>query len=129
MYNFFTLAFFNVANAANFNVASTIFNSVYKNYPNPNDFRDITMTTCGLLSAGSGYDLCTGVGSSLTYQGSVTKQTPNIVWPTPDDITYGTALSVTQLNAVAGTYTYTPPSGTVINAGHDYMYSTSNGKR
>ena len=41
-------------------------------------------------------------------------------WATPAPITYGTALSGTQLNATAsvpGTFIYTPPAGTVLNAG------------
>ena len=41
-------------------------------------------------------------------------------WATPADITYGTALSATQLNATAnvpGTFVYTPLAGTVLNAG------------
>jgi len=43
-----------------------------------------------------------------------------ITWSNPLDITYGTALSGTQLNATAnvpGTFTYTPPAGTILNAG------------
>ncbi|MDU0460260.1 MAG: MBG domain-containing protein [Geobacteraceae bacterium] len=60
------------------------------------------------------------------YSGSTTgslvidKATPLITWPTPAEISYGTALSATQLNAtadVAGTFTYTPASGSVLNAG------------
>jgi sugar lactone lactonase YvrE len=48
--------------------------------------------------------------------------TPVIDWSTPADITYGTALSATQLNAttvpaIAGTFAYLPPSGTVLNQG------------
>ncbi len=48
------------------------------------------------------------------------KDNPVITWATPAPITYGTALSATQLNAtadVAGTFSYTPPIGTVLNAG------------
>ncbi|WP_052263304.1 MBG domain-containing protein [Geobacter pickeringii] len=48
------------------------------------------------------------------------KQTPTITWAAPTAITYGTALSATQLNAtasVAGSFTYTPAAGTVLNAG------------
>src|SRR5581483_11728330 len=55
------------------------------------------------------------------------KVTPTIVWNNPADITFGAALSATQLNAtainpndsssVAGTFTYMPPSGTQLNAG------------
>jgi hypothetical protein len=51
--------------------------------------------------------------------------TPVINWPTEALITYGTALSSTQLDAtatsdgaaVSGSYAYTPPAGTVLNAG------------
>ena len=48
------------------------------------------------------------------------KATPTITWANPADITFGTALSGTQLNATAsvvGTFVYTPPAGTVLNAG------------
>ncbi len=50
----------------------------------------------------------------------VAKATPVITWSNPTDITYGTTLSATQLNAtadVAGTYTYTPALETKLNAG------------
>jgi|GEM_PF-2619400 len=56
---------------------------------------------------------------SRTVSMTVTKATPVITWGTPAAITYGTALSSTQLNAtanVAGTFTYNPASGTVLNA-------------
>ena len=46
--------------------------------------------------------------------------TPTITWPAPAAITYGTALSSTQLNAtanLAGTFAYTPTAGTVLTAG------------
>jgi subtilisin-like proprotein convertase family protein len=52
--------------------------------------------------------------------------TPTLTWTNPANITYGTPLSSTQLNAVAvynatnvtGSYVYTPASGTVLNAGN-----------
>ena len=50
----------------------------------------------------------------------VAKATPAIAWNTPAAITHGTALSSTQLNAIAntnGSYTYTPGWGTVLPAG------------
>jgi hypothetical protein len=51
----------------------------------------------------------------------VAKTTPVITWANPAAITYGTVLSATQLNAtsggVAGTFTYTPASGTILTAG------------
>jgi len=47
--------------------------------------------------------------------------TPAITWSTPAAITYGTALSATQLSAssgiVTGTFVYSPPTGTVLAAG------------
>jgi hypothetical protein len=56
--------------------------------------------------------------SSVTY--TVSQATPTITWANPAAITYGTALSATQLNAtasVAGTFVYTPAAGTVLTAG------------
>ena len=43
-----------------------------------------------------------------------------VTWNTPASITYGTALSATQLNATAsvpGTFAYNPALGTVVNSG------------
>jgi hypothetical protein len=65
----------------------------------------------------------TNVKATVSLQ--VGSSTPTITWATPASITYGTALSGTQLNAtatyngatVAGTYAYTPPKGTVLGAG------------
>ena len=51
---------------------------------------------------------------------STGRLTPVITWPTPDAITYGTALDAAQLNATAdvpGTFVYAPASGTVLPAG------------
>jgi DNA-binding beta-propeller fold protein YncE len=45
---------------------------------------------------------------------------PVLVWTNPTAISYGTALSASQLNATAsvpGTFTYSPPAGTAPNAG------------
>ena len=55
------------------------------------------------------------------------KATPAITWATPAAITYGTALSGTQLNAastVAGTFAYSPAAGTILSAGQQTL-STS----
>jgi uncharacterized protein (TIGR02145 family) len=49
-----------------------------------------------------------------------TKMDPVITWVNPADISFGTLLSVTQLNATAdlpGTFIYTPPAGTKLNVG------------
>ena len=51
---------------------------------------------------------------------TVTLATPEITWPTPVAISYGTALSAAQLNAassVPGTLVYTPSRGEVLKAG------------
>jgi hypothetical protein len=51
---------------------------------------------------------------------TVNPLTPAITWPAPATITYGTALSATQLDAtsrVAGTFAYSPAAGTVLKAG------------
>jgi autotransporter-associated beta strand protein len=59
--------------------------------------------------------------------------TPPITWTNPADITFGTALSSTQLNATArfnghsldGTFTYTPPAGTVLGVGSNQTLGVS----
>ena len=46
--------------------------------------------------------------------------TPTITWPAPAAITYGTALSATQLDATAsvpGAFVYSPAAGTLLTAG------------
>ena len=56
----------------------------------------------------------------------VNQATPTINWPTPAAITYGTPLSVTQLNAsstVAGTFSYSP-AGDVLTAGSHVLSVT-----
>lgn len=57
----------------------------------------------------------------------VAKAVPTLTWATPTAITYGTALSATQLNAtssVPGTFSYTSPLGTVLNGGGNYLSVT-----
>lgn len=66
---------------------------------------------------------CGGAMSvTIVAQGSST-----VTWVTPSAITYGTALSATQLDAtsaVAGTYTYAPAAGTVLVAGKSTLTVT-----
>ena len=57
---------------------------------------------------------------AATTKISVGKATPTIAWPTPASISYGTALSATQLDATAsvpGTYVYSPAAGAVLAGG------------
>lgn len=58
--------------------------------------------------------------TALPSPNFIQKSTPTITWNNPIDISYGTALRSTQLNAVAsvpGNFYYNPPVGTVLNAG------------
>ena len=72
--------------------------------------------------------------SSGTGKLTVNKANQTITWSNPSDITYGTALSTTQLNATVagvsggstpGTLTYTPALGTLLNAGANQTLSVS----
>jgi hypothetical protein len=59
-----------------------------------------------------------GGSGSTTY--TINKATPTVTWAIPAAITYGTALSATQLKATAstpGAFVYTPASGTVLTVG------------
>ena len=59
--------------------------------------------------------------------------TPTLAWAKPADITYGTALDGTQLNATAtynstnvpGTFAYSPDTGAVLNAGNNQTLSVT----
>ena len=65
--------------------------------------------------------------TSAALSFTVTKLTPAITWATPAQITFGTALSSTQLNAtsvVAGTFVYTPAAGTIPAGGMDILSVT-----
>ncbi len=72
----------------------------------------------------NGTDAATGNLYEITEGPTLT-----LTWKTPRGIDYGTALSSTQLNAavtldkhpVAGTYTYTPAAGTVLEGGLDTL--------
>jgi hypothetical protein len=61
----------------------------------------------------------TAPSTTAVYSASFTT-TPTITWNGPAAITFGSALSATQLNAtagVAGTFVYNPPAGTVLPVG------------
>jgi hypothetical protein len=64
---------------------------------------------------------------NISLNGAATQGTPVISWPAPAAITYGTALSAAQLNATAnvpGTFTYSPPTGTALDAGTQTLSAT-----
>ena len=95
----------------------------------------VTMTsgtgTCTLTASQSGnpdYSAAANVVHTVT----ATLATPAINWATPAAITYGPALSATQLDAtatyngasVAGTFVYSPAKGTVLGAGSQTLSVT-----
>ena len=72
-------------------------------------------TTTAKWAADTDYNAIT-----LTQKTSAEKAVPSISWAAPAPITYGTALSGTQLDAtpsVAGTLVYSPASGKILAAG------------
>jgi len=79
-----------------------------------------TVSAAGqVLSVGLGTFTISATLQSVTGTTSVTI-VPPFVWQTPAPITYGTVLGPAQLNAtsgVSGTFTYNPPSGTLLPAG------------
>jgi hypothetical protein len=58
---------------------------------------------------------------------NVTQVTPSITWQTPAAISYGTALTATQLDAtspVAGSFSYSPVAGTILGVGAQTLKAT-----
>ena len=90
-----------------------------------------------VLTAGSGQTLLGLVHTDrhrrlhrLHHTATITVKTatPTITWANPAAIFYGTALSSAQLDAtasVAGTFIYTPPLGTVLDAGNGQRLSVT----
>jgi hypothetical protein len=65
--------------------------------------------------------------TSASASGPGTTIVPTVTWNTPAAISYGTALSATQLSAtasVAGAFAYTPAAGTVLRAGTRKLSAT-----
>ena len=91
----------------------------------PGQSRNVTVTFAPSAAIGYSGNVtvnsdASGGSSTLPISGTGLKITPSISWPKPASITYGTALSAMQLNAsstVAGTFSYFPPVGTILNAG------------
>lgn len=65
--------------------------------------------------------------SLVVKSATPTKTTPTITWPTPAAISYGAALSSSQLDAtasVAGTFAYSPAAGTILSVGTHTLTTT-----
>ena len=61
-----------------------------------------------------------GPDATQTFTLTISKAAPAVSWAAPTAITYGTALSATQLDATAtipGTFAYSPAAGVVLGAG------------
>jgi sugar lactone lactonase YvrE len=95
----------------------------------------VTFTGAGSVtikaSQGGSADYLAGAPVQKTI--TIGKATPAITWAAPAVVTYGTALSATQLHAtstVPGTFAYTPAAGAVLPAGvHalSVIFTPSNG--
>jgi hypothetical protein len=83
---------------------------------------------CGIAIDLSGNVYFADFGNQRVRGVSLTAtSTPTITWNTPASITYGTALSSTQLNATAsvpGTFAYSPAAGSIL--GTDLLVSGNN---
>ena len=77
-------------------------------------FADVPGGTANWSFGGTNYNSASG-SVAIT----IARATPTLSWAQPAAVVAGTALTSTQLNAtanVAGTFTYDPPLGTVLNA-------------
>lgn len=64
---------------------------------------------------------------TVTTHLTVEKATPLVTWPTPPSITYGSALSASELDAsssVPGTFVYSPAPGAILNVGAQTLTAT-----
>jgi uncharacterized repeat protein (TIGR03803 family) len=94
-----------------------------------------------VLNAGEGQVLTVTAAATANYNAAtvsvtinVLKANQSITWAKPADITYGTPLGATQLDATArvagpdpttGTLTYSPPPGTVLSGGEGQVLSVT----
>jgi hypothetical protein len=79
-----------------------------------------TLSTTFTATDTANYSTATATVSITVRVVDTPKITPTITWASPAAITYGMALSATQLNAtttVPGSFVYTPAAGTVLAAG------------
>ena len=86
-----------------------------------------TLTVTYVPDATSSPTYNNATGSNSVTVTVPAKTTPTITWAQPAAITYGTALSTTQLNAsstVAGSFAYSPAAGTVLGAGSQMLSVT-----
>jgi trimeric autotransporter adhesin len=78
------------------------------------------VVTLSLVQTGDTDPLLNRNLSVIRFNTIRSKATPELTWPRPADIVYGTPLGPDQLNAtsnVPGTFTYTPPAGSALLPG------------
>ena len=117
-----------------FGVANPTFTDVITGFVNGDTQAVVTgsasLTTTAITSSPVGsYPITAAIGTLATTSYTftfvnatltVTQATPTITWTTPAAITFGTALSATQLDATAstaGTFVYNPAAGATPGAG------------
>jgi hypothetical protein len=118
------------ANANRFyNAANPTFTGTVTGAVNGDTFTESLTTTAILSSPVGTYPITpTAAGANLANYNvavttgtlTVTQATPVVTWNNPAAITYGTALSATQLNATAtvgGSFVYNRAAGIILNAG------------
>ncbi len=122
-----------------YNTANPTFTLSYSGFLNGDNVASITQptatTSATITSPVGDYTISVSGGSATNYSFNpvsgtltITKATPVVTWVAPSPITYGTALSATQLNATAnvgGNFDYTPASGTILNAGANQTLSVN----
>jgi hypothetical protein len=73
-------------------------------------------------------DNAAGSPQTVALSGTGVQTVPTITWANPAAMISGTALSATQMNAtaggVAGSFVYTPPTGTVLTVGSHTLSTT-----
>jgi uncharacterized repeat protein (TIGR01451 family) len=95
---------------------------VYVTNDNSNSISVIDTTSNAVTTVNIGI----GIGP-VAFGQFIGKSAPTITWNNPANITYGTALNGTQLDAIAsvpGNFVYTPPAGTVLNVGQNQQLNT-----
>ncbi len=114
----------------------TITYTGFVNGDNPAAITAPTISTTATTGTSAGtYQITLSGGAATNYNltlqnGTLTisRATPVVTWVTPATITYGTALSSSQLSATAtvlGTFIYSPPAGTILNAGANQILSVN----
>ena len=97
-------------------------------FPTQNAGIDLPVTVVGLNISGPDAGNYTLNSLAATASASIFKANPVISWAKPADITYPAPLSGVQLNAtasIAGSFSYSPAAGTVLQAGKDQTLGVS----